>query len=85
VIGKTAEQLTLAEAVEQIYYGACCNTCRATRRIDLAKILERLGPRFLIRDVRAQLRCQTCGSRKVVITTLWKESSMSDRMIEQWK
>jgi hypothetical protein len=49
---KTAEQLTLAEAVELIVYGASCNRCHETRRIDLAKLRDRLGPRFLVGDIR---------------------------------
>ena len=61
---KPAYLLTLAEAADLIYYGASCATCRETRRIDLAKLRDRLEPDVLVRDIRTRLRCTKCGARK---------------------
>lgn len=82
---KTAEQLTLAEAVELIDYGASCNRCRETRRVDLAKLRDNLGARVLIGDVRPRLRCSKCGNRRVIVVTLWKDATATERLSEHWK
>ena len=83
---KPAHLLTLAEAIEQIYFGASCENCRdGVRRIDLSRLVVHLGPDILVQDVRPRLRCVKCGGRNVIISTLWKDNSMSDRMIEYWK
>jgi hypothetical protein len=86
VIAKPAHLLTLAEAVDQIYFGASCEDCkRGVRRIDLAHLLRLLEPRILVQDIRTRLRCSECGGKNVIISTLWKDNSMSERMIEHWK
>jgi hypothetical protein len=82
---RPAEQLTLAEASDLIHYGASCNRCHETRRIDLAKLAERLGPHFMVGDIRRRLRCSKCGTRKVIIVTLWKSSTSSEAMMAHWK
>jgi hypothetical protein len=83
---KPAHELTLAEAVNQIYFGASCDDCKkGVRRIDLAQLVERLGPDIIVKDIRQRLRCAKCGGRNVIISTLWKDNSMSERMIEHWK
>lgn len=82
---KAAEQLTLAEAVALIEYGACCNPCRETRRVDLAQLVQRFGPDFLVGDIRPRLRCSKCGNRQIISVTLWKEATTTHRMMEHWK
>lgn len=82
---KTAEQLTLAEAVELIAYGASCNRCHETRRVDLAKLRDRLGPHIRVGDIRARLRCSTCGNRKIIVVTLWQSASSTSSMSAHWK
>jgi hypothetical protein len=82
---KTAEQLTLAEAVERIEYGANCDRCHETRRVDLARLRDRLGPDFLVGDLRPRLRCAKCGKRQVIVVTLWKAASSTDRLTQHWK
>jgi hypothetical protein len=77
---KLAEQLTLAEAVELIAYGASCNRCHEMRRIDLAKVRDRLGPQFLVGDIRSRLRCSKCGNRNIIIVTLWQSASSTSSM-----
>jgi hypothetical protein len=67
---KTSEHLTLAEAVELIVYGASCNRCHETRRIDLAQLRDRLGPRVLVGQIRRRLRCSKCGNRRIIVVTL---------------
>ena len=44
---RRAEELKLAVAVDLIVYGANCRTCKETRRIDLRRLAETLGPDFL--------------------------------------
>lgn len=76
--------LTLAEAVELIHYGAGCEPCTETRRVDLRKLLEQLGPDVLVRDVRSRLKCAKCGSRRVIVTTLWQNATSSESVMESW-
>lgn len=78
-----AMSLPLAEAVDQIYYGANC--CGEVRKIDLHKLLADLGPDFLVRDIRPRLKCSKCGGKDLVVTTLWKSSTTTDRLMEAWK
>lgn len=85
MITKSAEQLTLAEAVELIAYGASCNRCHETRRIDLAQLRDRLGPEFPVDDVRPRLRCSKCGNRRIITVTLWLSASSTDAMSAHWK
>jgi hypothetical protein len=81
----SAEDLTLAEAVEQIIYGADCRTCKTgTRRIDLYKMLERLGPNALVREIRPHLRCSRCGTKNVINVTYWISATITERMSEHW-
>jgi hypothetical protein len=82
---KTAEQLTLAEAVELIVYGASCDRCHETRRVDLAKLRDRLGPQFPVCDIRLRLRCSKCGTRKVIVVTLWQSASSTASLMAHWK
>ncbi len=73
---KTAEQLTLAEAVELIVYGASCNRCHETRSVDLTQLRDRLGPHFLVGErSRPGLFCtrlHICG-----------DMTMSEQLAEQ--
>lgn len=62
---KTVEQLPLADAVEEIFYGASCNRCRETRHVDLVQLRDRLGPQFLVGNIRRRLRCSKGGTRRV--------------------
>jgi len=81
----TAEELTLAVAAKLIYYGANCRTCKETREIDLAKMAERLGPDFLVGKLRPLLRCSTCGGKNIIVATLWKDATSSERLKAHWK
>jgi hypothetical protein len=82
---KPVDQLTLAEAVELIVYGASCNRCHETRRIDLAQLRDRLGPGFLVDDIRPRLRCAKCGNRRIIVVTLWLAATSTERMSAHWK
>ena len=82
---KTAEQLTLAEAVDLIVYGASCNSCHETRRVDLARLRDHLGPHVLVGEIPPRLRCSKCGTRRVIIVTLWKGASSTSSMMAHWK
>lgn len=82
---KSAEQLTLVEAIDLIVYGANCDRCHETRRVDLAQLRDKLGPRFLVGDIRARLRCTKCGNRKVIVVTLWRSSTSTESMSAHWK
>lgn len=78
--------LTLDVAIDLIYFGASCEDCKdGVRRIDLGPLLQRLGPEVIVRDVRPRLRCSTCGGRNVIISTLWKDATTTERLMEHWK
>lgn len=80
-----AVDLTLAQAVERIEYGAGCGTCREVRRINLQHLRETLGDSFLVRDIRPRLVCRRCGSREIIVTTLWKSATSTERLMAHWK
>jgi hypothetical protein len=82
---KVAEDLTLAEAVDQIYYGASCENCKETRQVDLQKLIDRFGPAFKVRGIVKRLRCKKCSGKNVRSVTLWKESTMNARLMAHWK
>jgi hypothetical protein len=82
---KTTEELRLAEAVELIAY--CAVAIAATRRgaSISPSSANRLGPRFLVGDIRPRLRCSTCGSRNIIVVTLWQSASSTSSMTAHWK
>jgi len=82
---KTSEQLTLDEAIQLIVYGASCSVCLETRRIDLARLRDRLGADFLVGDIRRRLRCTKCGTRKVISVTLWTSATSTAATSAHWK
>lgn len=84
-MSKNAVELTLAEAVDQIDYGACCNRCRETHRIDLAQLLARFGPHFTVDEIRPRLICTKCDTREIIVVTLWKSASSTEQMTAHWK
>jgi len=81
---KSADDLTLAEAVDLIVYGANCRACKETRQIDLHQLLERFGPDFIVYKILPKLRCTKCGSRQIICVTLWKEAATTERLMEHW-
>lgn len=82
---KDAVDLTLAEAVEQIEYGAGCGRCREVRRINLQLLRETLGDSFCVRDIRPHLVCRKCGNREIIVTTLWKSATSTERLMAHWQ
>lgn len=82
---KPAHDLTLAEAVDHIYYGASCETCRSVRRIDLNRMLAEMGPDALVRDIRPRLACAKCGGKEIISVTLWKAATTSHLLMADWK
>jgi hypothetical protein len=82
---RTSERLALAEAVELIAYGASCNRCHETRRVDLARLRDRLGPSVLVGDIRPRLRCSKCGNRHIICVTLWLSASSTSSLSAHWK
>lgn len=46
---------SLAEVVYLLPYGASCDVCRETRRIDRAKLRNQLEPDALVQDIRKRL------------------------------
>lgn len=45
----------------------CCNACQHADTLDLAALIERLGPDFVGVDLNGRLRCTRCGSRRTAI------------------
>jgi hypothetical protein len=70
----------LAEAVELIAYGASCNRCHETRRVDLARLRDRFGPQLLVGEIRPRLRCSKWGNRRIISVTLWLSASSTSSM-----
>lgn len=64
------ETAKLAHVDDTYYYGANCRSCLRSRRLSLVRLRATLGDDFPLKDVRPRLKCQTCGSRQIVITFL---------------
>ena len=82
---KPSNELTLAEAVDQIYYGASCEDCHEVRKIDLHKLLADLGPDFMVGDIMHKLKCQQCGGKNIITAKLRKDATSTERLMERWK
>lgn len=79
----TAMDLTIAEAIQKIAYGASCTVCDETRRIDLATLPLPADTR--VRDIRQHLRCAKCGKKDIIAVTLWLDASTTNLMVAEWK
>lgn len=64
------ETATLADVDDTYYYEANCRSCMRSRRISLERLRAMLGDDFPLKDVRTRLKCQTCGSKTLIITFL---------------
>ena len=82
---KATHELTLDEAIDLIAYGAHCDRCHETRRIDLAKLRERLGSQVRVGEIRPRLQCAKCGYRRIVVVTLWLSASSTPSLSADWK
>ena len=83
---KPAHLHSLAEALDCLDFGASCNDCKkGAHRLDAKQLLKRLRPNILVQDIRLRLRCSKGGDKNVMLTTLWKGATMSERMLEHWK
>lgn len=54
---------TLADLKLSFQLYAVCVSCQRMERLPLAALIDRLGPQFLVTDLRAKLRCQSCQAR----------------------
>lgn len=64
------ETALLRDVDETYYYGVECRPCGHCARLSLLKLRAHLGDDYPLAKVRNRLRCEKCGSRKVVITFL---------------
>jgi len=55
---------TLSSLPKGYYLTAFCDSCRACKRLDTAKLCKTLGGEFLIKDVAEKLRCRSCGAKR---------------------
>jgi hypothetical protein len=64
------ETAKLAEVTDVFYFAAECSACKHRSRLSLAKLRAHLGDDFPLIEIRPRLRCELCGSRKVVVSFL---------------
>jgi hypothetical protein len=76
--------ITLGEAWRIILYFATCQSCNAKKRVDLKALAEKLGDGYLLKDVRLRLKCQTCGAKKVILMTLWKDATTTINALHEY-
>jgi hypothetical protein len=79
-----ADDLTLQEAIEKIFYGAECRRCKEVRHVKLVRLVPVLGLNFKVRDIRRRLKCSKCGNKEIIVTTHWKASTTSQQLIANW-
>jgi ribosomal protein L37E len=54
---------TLADLVSHFELYAVCIACRRMVRLDLYRLIPRLGATRTVTDVRDRVRCRACGQR----------------------
>ena len=54
---------TLADLSLSFQLYAVCVPCQRMERLPLAGLIDRLGPEFLVTDLRSKLRCKRCQAR----------------------
>lgn len=79
-----AYSLPLSIAVDKLYYGASCEDCKRTIKIDLHAMLERLGPDARVEEIRPKLVCKLCGGHNIIACTLWKDATTTPALMERW-
>lgn len=79
-----ADDLTLREAIEKLYYGAECKPCGEVRYVNLLRAAARCGLDMKVRELRPRLRCSKCGNKAVIVTTLWRSASTSEQAMRRW-
>ncbi len=72
------ETATLADVDDTYYYGAYCPSCLRSRRISLTRLRATMGDHFPLKDIRSRLKCQTCGSKAMVVTFLAPTQAVGD-------
>jgi hypothetical protein len=67
------ETALLKDVDDTYYFGANCQSCLHTSRLNLNKLREHLGGDFPVAKIRHRLKCDLCGSKQVVVTYLTPE------------
>jgi hypothetical protein len=78
-----ANDLTIAQAIKLLAYGASCEDCHEIRYVDLAALP--LPPDTRVGDIRQHLRCATCGGKNIITTKLWRSATTTEAMVAKWK
>jgi hypothetical protein len=60
----------LADIDDRYYLGVSCSGCFRSRRLSVETLRSILGDAFPVVNVRNRLKCQTCGSKQIVVTFL---------------
>jgi hypothetical protein len=60
----------LSDIDDRYYFGVSCSSCYRSKRLSVTRLRSTLGDAFPVVDVRKRLKCQTCGSKKIVVTFL---------------
>ena len=62
---------TLSDLAESFRLYGVCHACHASRALDLATIVHRLGESFPIQGVKPRLRCRECRLKGCGIQIVW--------------
>ena len=62
------ETTLLGEISDEYYLAAQCRDCKHGRRMSIKGLQQRLGTDFLVVQIRKRLRCERCGSIKIVVS-----------------
>jgi hypothetical protein len=69
------ETALLKDVDDTYYYGANCRSCLHASRLSLSKLRAHLGDDFPVAKIRERLKCELCGSKRVVVTYLTPSQS----------
>lgn len=77
--------LRLGSAWRELVYTANCRDCGHWTRVDLKRIAEQLGDDFPLRDLRPRLTCGKCGGKRIIISTVDKDSTAAASHLSRWR
>jgi hypothetical protein len=79
----SAQSLSLTDATTRLAYTYECRDCRWSERIRLTRMAADFPRSTRVGDLRGLLACGRCGSKQIIVMTLWLDASTTDRMLEE--
>lgn len=82
---RSPADLHAGSASRELVYTASCGDCRHWTRVDLKRIAAQLGDEFPLRDLRPRLKCAKCAGKRIIISTVDKDSTAAASHLSRWR